>query len=325
MTKSFKLETASRRAVLILAGFVCLSATVFFAKWCFANAITTRVSFKEVARFSIDLAPNDPQSHYALAVLNGKSFMLEDLPASLAGFERAAALAPNDFNLWVELGKARERNGDAAGAELALKRALELAPNYAQVQWTLGNILLRRGKTDESFSEMRRAAEGYDIYQSPFITTAWGIFEGDLESVKRHIGSSAVLNGKLAGFLAGQQRFNEALDIWNSLPAEEKKTTLKQTGEELFGQMLAAKKYRDALPIQQSISEQTDAESFAPGKIYNGGFESEIKRERASVFDWQIADGHLALYKRPRPCDFFKSGCFRFGSEHSGSSPALSF
>ena len=55
--------------------------------------------------------------------------------------------------------------------------------------------------------------------------------------------------------------------------------------------MLAAKKYRDALPIQQSISEQTDAESFAPGKIYNGGFESEIKRERASVFDWQIADG----------------------------------
>jgi len=45
------------------------------------------------------------------------------------------------------------------------------------------------------------------------------------------------------------------------------------------------------LEIQTSIDDKSNAENFAPGKIFNGGFEAEIKREKATVFDWQIADG----------------------------------
>jgi len=146
MIKSIKLESASTRTVLVIAGLCCLTASFFFAKWCFANAIATQALLKEVAELSVVLAPNDPQTHYALAVLNEKTFLPEDLTKSLAEFEQATALAPHDFRLWLALGKARERRGDAAGAELALRRTSELAPNYAQIQWTLGNILLRRGK-----------------------------------------------------------------------------------------------------------------------------------------------------------------------------------
>lgn len=291
MVKSIKLETASRRALLLFAAFFCLTVTVFFVKWCFANTIAVRAPSKEVAELSIDLAPGDPQTHYALAVLNEKSFLLEDLPKSLAEYEKATALAPNDFRLWLELGKVRERNGDAIGAENALVKALALAPNYAQIQWTLGNILLRRGKTVEAFNEMRNAAENHKIYQNPFLSTAWTIFDGNLESIKQNIGSSPVLNSKLAVFLANQKRFDEALDIWNALPADEKKSALKENGETLFGQILAAKRYRDALQIQQSLDEKSGEEKFESGKIYNGSFESDIKREKASVFDWQIAAG----------------------------------
>ena len=291
MNKTIKLESAWRRAVLALAGFVCLTATFFFVKWCFANAIAARAPLKEVAELSVDLSPNDPQTHYALAVLTETSFLLEDLPKSLAAFERATALAPSDFRLWLELGKSRERNGDAAGAELALKKSLALAPNYAEVQWRLGNVLLRRGKTEEAFDEMRKAAESSNVYSAAFMKTLWGISGGDLESVKRHLGASIVLNSKLALSLAYQKRYDEALELWNSLPAGEKKTLLKTTGEELAGLMLAAKNYRAVLLIQQSVAEQTEAETFAPGKIFNGGFESEVRRGQANVFDWQIADG----------------------------------
>jgi len=289
--KSIKLENAFNRTVLIIAGFLCLAAIVFFAKWCFANAIAAQAPFKEVAELSIDLAPNDPQTHYALAVLNDKTFLPEDLPKSLSGFEQAVALSPNDFRLWLAYGKARERSGDGEGAELALRKALEFAPNYAQVQWTLGNVLLRRGKIREAIFEIRRAAESDMNYRIPAVAAAWQIFDGNLASIKQNMGDSANLNSALVMFLAKQKRFAEAVEIWNALPAEEKKTTLKTDGEELFGELIAAKQYRAALEIQTSIDDKSNAENFAPGTIFNGGFEAEVKREKANVFDWQIADG----------------------------------
>jgi hypothetical protein len=55
--------------------------------------------------------------------------------------------------------------------------------------------------------------------------------------------------------------------------------------------LIAAKKYRDALRIQSNLSNESGRENFTPGKIANGGFETEVRRERAGVFDWQIADG----------------------------------
>lgn len=291
MIKSINLETASRRALMIVAAIVCLIAAVFFAKWCFANAIAAHAPAIEVAELSIALAPNDPQTHYALAVLNEKSFLAEDLPKSLAEYEQATALSPHDFRLWLALGKARERIGDAAGAELALRKALALAPNYAQVAWTHGNVLLRRGNIEEAFAEIRRAAESNDTYRTPAAATAWQIFDGNITEVKKYLGDSPNLTSALATFLAGQKRFEEAFELWNALPAEYKRTTRRADGEELYSALIAAKKYRDALQIQSSLSDESGAANFTPGKIVNGGFEEEVKREKVGIFEWQIADG----------------------------------
>lgn len=291
MIKPVKLETAFLRAACIGAGVICLAAVFFFAKWCFANAIAIRAPSKEVAGLSIDLAPSDPQTHYALAVLNEKTFLTDDLSKSAVEFERATALSPNDFRLWLAYAKARERGGDAAGAELAARRAAELAPNYAQVRWMLGNVLLRRGKTDEGFGEMRQAAESDAAFRRPAVATAWEILDGNLADIRRNLGDSAYLNSALASFLAEQNRFDEAVEIWNALPPEAKENALKENGEQLFGRLIAAKKYRAALQIQTSIGEATEEEKIAVGKIYNGGFEQDVKREKAGVFDWQIADG----------------------------------
>ena len=286
--KSIKFDSLAGRVFLLVAALVCLTAFFFAAKWCFANALAPKSASKEIAEITIRLAPDDPQTHYALAALSEKTFLPEDLPVSIAEYEQAAALSPNDFRLWFALGKARERNGDAAGAELALGKALELAPNYAEIQWTLGNVLLRRGKTVEAFVEIRKAAEGDSKFTSPAVSTAWQIFGGDFAQIKQSLGDSAKINSALVIFLAKQKLFDEAMKVWNTLPREEKKNDLKQNGEEFFREMLAAKRFRDALRIQTEIGETGN---FAPGKIFNGGFETEVKTKDASVFEWQIANG----------------------------------
>lgn len=292
MIKSFKIETVAARAFLAGAILLCLTAVFFFAKWCFAHAIAARAPAREVAELAVSLAPNDPQSHYAAAILNAKSFALEDSAKALAEFERAVALAPHDYRLWVALGKARERGGDAAGAESALRKASELAPNYAAVRWMLGNIILRRGeRNEEAFAELIRAAENDKNYRLPAINTAWQLFGGDFESVRRHIGTSATINSALALFLVKQKRFEDAVRIWENLPADEQKTVYRTDGEMLFSELIAAKKFRSALQIWRTFDALPEAEKFALGKVYNGGFETTLERVRAGVFDWQIADG----------------------------------
>ena len=290
MVKSIKLESVSSRAVLIITGVVCLTAAIFFVKWCFANAIAAHAPNKEVAELTVSMAPADPQTHYALAVLNERTFSTETLTKARAEFGQATALSPNDFRLWLAYGKALERDGDAAGAELALKKALALAPNYAAVHWTLGNVLLRRGKTQEGFREIRHAAENDDNYRLAIVSMAWQFFDGNLSEVKQAIGDSTNLSAGLVVFLAKQKRLDEAFEIWTSLPAEGR-TIYKTDGEQLFGELLAAKKYRKALRLQNEFNEKSDAEKFVVGKIHNGGFETELTREQASVFDWRIADG----------------------------------
>ncbi|CAN5640668.1 hypothetical protein BH24ACI2_BH24ACI2_02570 [soil metagenome] len=288
--KSFQLNTIAQRAGLGFVGLIYLLFLFFAFKWYIGNSITMQVTDKEVAKFAVGLAPDDPQTHYALAVLNNKIFLPEELQNSLAEYEKAAALAPNDYRFWVALGKARERSGDAAGAELALRKALELAPNYADLHWTFGNILLRQGKTQEAFAEIRRAAESNENYINPAVTTAWQIFGGDLAQIRQNIGASSQVNFALTAFLVRQNRFDEAFEIWNALPAEQKKTVFKSNGEEFYKEMLKAKKYRAALQIQNEIFD-SEAGNFAVGRVSNGGFEAEVKPINAGIFEWQIADG----------------------------------
>ncbi len=291
MIKSVKITKGFRRTALIAACLLFVLLIFFFIRWCFGNTIASRAPVREVAEWSVGLAPKDPQTHYALAVLAEKTFAAEDLAISLAEYERAAALAPDDYRLWLALGKARERGGDAAGAELALRKSLELAPHYAPVQWTLGNALLRRGKTAEAFVEITKAAEADPNYRMPAVNTAWQVFDGDLETVRRNLGNTVNINFAFASFLAKQKRLTEAVRIWDDLPVENKRTVYKADGEQLFAEMLAAKKYRDALQIERSISGREEAVNFALGKIYNGDFETPLTREKTSYFDWQIADG----------------------------------
>src|SRR5215204_6226458 len=157
--KSIKLNTSAARVGVLILAVLCVVFAYLFAKWFFANTIAARSIYKEIAEFSVGLAPGDPATHFASAVLYEKTFLPEDLPRSLAEFEQAVALSPNDYRLWFELGRARERSGDAPGAEKALRRALALAPNYSLVQWALGNFLLRQGNEPEAFALIRNAAE----------------------------------------------------------------------------------------------------------------------------------------------------------------------
>jgi thioredoxin-like negative regulator of GroEL len=289
--KSLKVESAVSRVAIVAACVIALLMTYTFAKWSVGNSISLQTEYKEIADIAKALAPSDPQPHYTSAALLEKTFLPGDFEKSLQEYETATALSPNNYLLWLALGKARERSGDAEGAEKALRKAFELAPNYAQVQWTLGNVLLRRGKNEEAFLEIRRAVESDQNFANPAVSTAWQIFDGNIAEIRQAIGESPNTNAALAIFLARQKRFDEALDVWNSLPSEMKTSVFKQKGEELFNQFVEAKKIRAAQQISAQIN-ASEAGDSGSGKIANGGFESEIKMKNAGLFEWHVVAGN---------------------------------
>lgn len=135
----------------------------------------------EPARRAARMSPEDPETHSALGLVlyNTKE------SGALAEFERAAALRPRDYVLWLQLGRAREEAGDAEGALRALGEALRLAPFYSAPRWQFGNVLYRRGRLDEAFAELRRAAESNPTLYPALADLAWGTYRGDAREVER--------------------------------------------------------------------------------------------------------------------------------------------
>ena len=76
--KSFQLNSSAHRTGLVILGLCCLIFLLFAAKWYLGNSIASRAGYKEVAEFALNLAPNDPQTHFTLAVFDEKVFSPEN-------------------------------------------------------------------------------------------------------------------------------------------------------------------------------------------------------------------------------------------------------
>lgn len=147
----------------------------------------------EPARRAVRMSPEDAETHSALGLVlyNAKE------AGAPAEFERAVALRPRDYVLWLQLGRAREEVGDAEGALRALGEAKRLAPFYSAPRWQYGNVLYRRGRLDEAFAEMRRAAESNPTLYPALADLAWGTYRGDAREVER-VASPHNAAGRLA-------------------------------------------------------------------------------------------------------------------------------
>lgn len=287
--RTLSTESFLARALLIGAAVLIVLFAYFATKWFLANTIASRAQYKEVAELAVGLAPSDPQTNFSAGVLFERTFVPEDLPVSIAAFEKAAILSPYDYRLWLELGKARERSGDSEAAERAMRKALELAPHYSRVQWALGNNLLRQGRSDEAFVEIRRAAEGDKTFAGPAVSSAWQIFDGDVPRVTGYVGDSANLKAAFSTVLARESRFDEAVAVWTSIPADARVADFRAEGDDLYSKLIVAKRFRAAMTF---VSGEPDRNltGASSGAVTNGGFEADVPKT-SGAFDWVISDG----------------------------------
>ncbi len=265
----------------------------FFVRWNLANVIASQIDPRRpeaplLADWLTGFAPDDPMTHLLAGTVYERTFEPGDLERAVFEFETAAALSPENYLMWMNLGKARSFAGDTEGAFAAYRRALALAPNYASIQWVFGNALIREGETGEGFALIAKSAAANPDYLTPGIATALQAFEGDVGQVRSAMGNTGNVNAGLVSVLASAKRFDEAFEAWGQISLDDKQLEFRSLGERLVSQMTEAGKFRMAVGIQADI---TEAEKPAVATITNGGFEAPVKPRNAGIFEWRISEG----------------------------------
>lgn len=248
---------------------------------------------RQVAEAAISLAPSDPLPLWLLASKEREDFSAESIDRSVQLLQQMIRVAPMDFRWWIELGRGYEQAERPADAELALKRAVELAPEYTFPKWQLGNFYLRQGRTDEAFAELMKTTEKSSVYREQVFSLAWDYFDKDPAKVESLAGDAPDIRASLAMFYAVRGAAVDALRNWNMLPDEQKAADPKLP--RIMAQGLYDRRaYRVAVEFarQAGIDEDAAAET-----IINPGFEKFIDPPDQTLFGWRVnrGDGKLDI------------------------------
>lgn len=234
------------------------------------------------ANEAVRLKPGDPEAHFSRAVVLGR---LGRTPESLAEYERAAALRPRDYYLWMMLGISRDQADDEAGALAALTEAVQVAPFYAQPRWQFGNVLFRAGRLEEGFAEMRRAARSDQKFLPNLIDLAWNASGNDPAATQQLLQpENRQWRMALAHFFARRRQTTESLNLYRAagtISADERR--------KLIDELLAAKGYAEAYEVWAG-SEAFGKDKARPGgvnQITNGSFENQLSFDETG-FGWQF-------------------------------------
>src|SRR5688500_1486618 len=278
------------RIVLVLLLLAAVVWSYFDIRWYIGNTLAeyfnpAPTDFK-VANMAVEFAPKDPLVHWRLAQVSQKLLPLDQQVQAIAEYERAVTLSPNDYRFWMALGTAHEQIGDPAKGEQALKRAVALAPSYSYPRWYLGNLLLRSGRYEEVFKELRLAAEADADLEPQQFNFLWAIYSDNLDALKTAIGEGSERRARFALYLLNRQRHDDGLRVWDSLSGDEKKTN-REIGNSMVGKLLIVRRYHDAMKVWNDIAtnERYRAEI---DHIFDGSFEDAINYGPEMVFAWQV-------------------------------------
>jgi hypothetical protein len=246
----------------------------------------------EIAATSISLAPASPRGYWLSGSILKTAFDDQSLAAAVHQYEEAVRRSPNHYRAWTELGRVNEQTGRYEQAELAFRRAIELAPEYTIPHWQAGNFYLRRGRIADAVADFNSAAKHSSPYRLQIFSTAWNVLGQDTEQVERFLTDSGDSKATLAYFYGSIDRPDDALRIWNMIEPD-RRGEYKWQVNRLARDLLTRGSYRGALEFSREAGIDLDSRLEA---ITNGGFELPIMSSEIDVrFDWTLArlDGRI--------------------------------
>ena len=302
-------------AAVVIA--VCIGLMKTAATFGLSKILTTysiRANSIEAANTAVQLTPSDPEAHRARAAILNNLGLTAD---ALKEIEVAVGLRPQDDYLWLEVGALRDGNGDRNSALTAFDNAVKFAPHYGHTHWQRGNLLVRMGRYDEGFDELRRAAARNPNFLPGLIDLAWGISRGDAQLIEQLVQpqndrTRLVLARFLANHGKGAEAAGHVRNISTTIPEEAR--------NDLIRSLVHAKSYSEAFELWKAGRSNTTISS----PIQNGSFEEELILNEIG-FGWQALQDDKVVFALDVNRPFDGSRSLRITFEGYGNqTPVLS-
>ena len=267
----------ARVVFAVLAIAACLFLMRAAARVGFSRLLTryaTAANSLAAADQALQLTPDDPDAHRARATVLNRLHRPAEAETSL---ETATTLRNDDAVQWLELGATREDLDDNAGALAAYDQAVRCAPYYGQTHWQRGNLLLRLGRYDDAFNDLRQAAASNRKFLPNVIDLAWSLSKEDAKQTASLLGIDNDADRlEFARFLARKGK-GEALVEQVGLLA----TPLSdQNRQELTRLAFAARTFNAAYRLSSSGVKMEE--------VVNGSFEEPLL-QNDTPFGWKIS------------------------------------
>ena len=273
-------------AAILVVLFGWYAVRLQFSSMLAELTVSTDDNADQIAKIAGDLSPANPSAKWLSASIEKDKFSLDSAENSVKMFEDVIRLSPYDFRFWIELGRVYEQADRLPQAEIAFKRAIELAPSYTYPHWQAGNFYLRQNRSEEAFVEFKKTTENNLPYREQVFSLAWEYFDKDASKVEQFAGDSANTRAYLALFFAVKRAPMDSVRIWNTLSEEQKvenafvaKTITQALHERRF--------FKAAVEFsrQAGIDPLAQAET-----VSNAGFEKPIAARGESYFGWNMAE-----------------------------------
>lgn len=240
---------------------------------------------EEIAAIAAGMSPSDPRASWLKASVERNVFTVERTEAAVKLFEQTVRLSPFDYRWWIELARSYEQAERPVEAESALKRAVEIAPDYAFVKWQMGNFYLRQNRIDEAFAALKGATRNNHVYREQAFSLAWDYFDKDPAKLEAIAEDQPEVYAELALFYAARGRAADSIRIWNRLSDADKAAYPNIT--KVMAQGLYDKRfYPQSLEFARQVGIDTDTEQ---NTVSNAGFESALSNPDETFFGWRIS------------------------------------
>jgi hypothetical protein len=286
---TFMIRGSKARFLAVISIILSLVLAWFGVRWQIGTMLSELTppndpTVKSTAKAAQGFAPRDPLSAWLVAVSTQDIFSPQGLSNSVKAFEDVVRLSPKDYRWWIELGRIDEQADRPAQAEAAFRQAAALAPSYAYPRWQLGNFLLRQGRPDEAFAELRKTTENNLTYREQVFSLAWDYFDHDPARVEALSADKPDVRVSLASFYATHSEAADALRVWNTL-SDQQKADNSQTAKAIAQTLTERKFFRQGLEFSRQAGIDPDAQEDA---VSNGGFEKALGSPDDNFYGWNV-------------------------------------
>lgn len=290
VTVTIKLKSSLGRfalaAAILLPGgfFISVVVSHFTIRAIADRRINPSLDALELAARRLPYSPRI-QSRLAEAELIGAATKIERLVDAERHANQAVSLSSWDYRNWRLLALAQESNGKFDEAEKSMLLAVKSAPNHVEVNWMYANLLLRRGKIDESLKPFRVAASANRELLPIAFELLWRASDGDWSRLNSLADESPQTQLALANFLVEQSEMDAAIRVFRSV--ESKARVNSPDAVTFISSLLEDGQPEIARQLWLETMTALTGRQNTNNQIWNGSFEIDLFKD-FNQFDWSI-------------------------------------